>query len=156
MSLAAAKLGYLLTQKILIISFSFFSKFYVLFAFQILVGDVIQLCLSVRCKQSPHNFRVYSLKQAIWFLDGRCNARIITRDGLSCIRKLPRSFHSSSSGDDDFSELGSPVPKAATSLPKLMTEKPEPYNKVPNWILCHLCFDIFYYHPMWLRFHDYY
>lgn len=64
-----------------------------------------------------------------------CNARInpfITRDGLSCIRKLPRSFHSSSSGDDDFSELGSPVPKAATSLPKLMTEKPEPYNKKAN------------------------
>ncbi|KAL6184898.1 hypothetical protein ACLB2K_046297 [Fragaria x ananassa] len=37
-----------------------------------------------------------------------------------------------SSGDDDFSELGSPVSKAATSLLKLMTEKPEPYSKKAN------------------------
>ncbi|KAM1001851.1 hypothetical protein ACFX13_008405 [Malus domestica] len=50
---------------------------------------------------------------------------------LSCITTFPRSFHSSTSEDDTFSELGSPMPKAPTHARKLklMTEKPEPYLK---------------------------
>ncbi|PRQ21676.1 hypothetical protein RchiOBHm_Chr7g0241871 [Rosa chinensis] len=57
----------------------------------------------------------------------RCSAWIDNSINTFITRAL-----SSSSGDDDFSELGSPLPKAATSLPKLMTEKPEPYNKKAN------------------------
>ncbi|XP_034227170.1 uncharacterized protein LOC117636662 isoform X4 [Prunus dulcis] len=62
----------------------------------------------------------------------RCNARIdnpLSARALSCITTFPRSFNSSPSEDDDYSELGSPVPKAPSNPRKLMTEKPEPYMK---------------------------
>ncbi|KAM2787541.1 hypothetical protein PS2_008304 [Malus domestica] len=58
-------------------------------------------------------------------------AKLLRNRALSCITTFPRSFHSSTSEDDTFSELGSPMPKAPTHARKLklMTEKPEPYLK---------------------------
>lgn len=87
----------------------------------------------------------HSLSVSVWSFwniltycfDGRCHATIdfsfnplsARNRALSCITTFPRSFHSSTSEDDTFSELGSPVPKAPTHARKLklMTEKPEPY-----------------------------
>lgn len=87
----------------------------------------------------------HSLSVSVWSFwniltycfDGRCHATIdfsfnplsARNRALSCITTFPRSFHSSTSDDDTFSELGSPVPKAPTHARKLklMTEKPEPY-----------------------------
>ncbi|RXI02500.1 hypothetical protein DVH24_002578 [Malus domestica] len=56
-------------------------------------------------------------------------AKLLRNKALSCNNKVLRSIHSSSSEDDTFTELGSPVPEAPTHPRKLklMTEKPEPY-----------------------------
>ncbi|KAL6271916.1 hypothetical protein ACE6H2_028827 [Prunus campanulata] len=65
----------------------------------------------------------------------RCNAGIdnpLSARALSCITTFPRSFNSSPSEYDDYSELGSPVPKAPSNPRKLMTEKPEPYMQKTN------------------------
>ncbi|KAM1257468.1 hypothetical protein TB2_031006 [Malus domestica] len=61
-------------------------------------------------------------------------AKLLRNKALSCNNKVLRSFHSSSSEDDTFTELGSPVPEAPTHPRKLklMTEKPEPYLQKTN------------------------
>lgn len=44
------------------------------------------------------------------------------------INSQKQSLHSSSSDEDDFAELGSPVVQSAGKVLKLVTQKPEPFG----------------------------
>ncbi|XWS31801.1 hypothetical protein CRYUN_Cryun23aG0107300 [Craigia yunnanensis] len=45
---------------------------------------------------------------------------------------LKRPLHTSTNDDDDFADLGLPVKRGGCMLPKLMTEKPEPFLKISD------------------------
>ncbi|XVF72713.1 hypothetical protein PTKIN_Ptkin12aG0142400 [Pterospermum kingtungense] len=58
--------------------------------------------------------------------------RVVSSVQSKGFESLNRLLHTSSNDDDDFAELGLPVERGGCLIPKLMTEKPEPFLKTES------------------------